>query len=87
MQNVSPDPHHRDEIKIINEKPKPQKKVKNKFLDDGRGDYLLNIQKIMKVENDPSHLDKVKSYLISNEVPCFKYNYSLDKIVQNFSNF
>ena len=29
----------------------------------------------------------VKQYLIRNEINCYKYNYSLDDTVQNYSRF
>ena len=30
---------------------------------------------------------KVRAFLKSNDIPCNKYNYAMDKDVQNFSSF
>ena len=49
-------------------------------------DYKKMVDSIDVIENADQILE-VKAYLKKNRINCFKYNYSLESIVQNFSSF
>ena len=51
--------------------------------------YNAYLKKVNELENK-KHYDiyfESREFLMSNKIKCFKYNHSLEKIVQNQDNF
>jgi hypothetical protein len=49
--------------------------------------YQRNKKKIDFQRQNPNSFKEAKDRLISQEINCFKYNYSFDEETQNFNNF
>lgn len=64
-------------------------KVDPDFIRNNREKYFAFLERQSKIDpiEQSDQILEVKSYLKSHRIPCFKYNYSLEDITQNFSTF